>query len=169
MFGKSLALRYINVNDRVIVFKYLHQILPTNQRLFQIRLRDNPACGHCTAAGTRDHLFLYCIAIQRCVKWLCKVIFYLCGINANFVNVQQFLTLDLPRVDNKVKNTLLVVLCSFISCVWLQREDLDIVINVLKSKIVTDQSIKMAILNEHFVDYFTENYVKGVEYIHAIV
>ena len=63
MFGKSLALRYINVNDRVIVFKYLHQILPTNQRLFQIRLRDNPACGHCTAAGTRDHLFLYCIAI----------------------------------------------------------------------------------------------------------
>ena len=39
---KNVGCRFMHVNDRPIIFKYIHGIIPTNKRLHQIRCRDNP-------------------------------------------------------------------------------------------------------------------------------
>ena len=64
----NISFKYINVNDKPIIFKYIHEILPNNKRLYQCRLKDNPNCIYCNIEDSNIHRFYYCSIIQNCIK-----------------------------------------------------------------------------------------------------
>ena len=96
---KYLNIRFINIKDRCVVYKFLYEILPTNKRLKEINLRQDPKCNYCDAEDSNMHKFLYCIKVQSSVQWLTKYIENICYIKVN--SLFKFLFLEFPYVNKK--------------------------------------------------------------------
>ena len=164
----NISFKYIHVNDRPIIFKYIHEILPNNKRLYQIRLRTNDAnCNFCEIEDSNIHKFYYCHKVQDCIFWVRKLIFYFCGLNIN--SLLEILSFNFPKISTKVKNTLSIIVSSYIACIWYNRENMESVIYILKAKIINDQRVKLRILGKKAKKIFTENYCKeNIEFIYEI-
>ena len=161
---KTVNFKYLNIHDRPVIYKFIHRILPTNKRLFIIKIRNNPLCDHCQIEDTILHKFHDCQKIQNCLNWVRKLIVYLCDIYVN--DLETLISLDLPKVNKKVKNTLCIIMCSFISCTWYNRNSIDILESILKAKIIRDQKLNMKILQDQAKDIFTSNYcITNIEFI----
>ena len=134
----KVAFKPINISDRSIVFKYIHEILPNNKRLFNMRLRISPLCTQCGIEESNIHQFLYCCKVQDCIVWMKKLIFYLCNMDIGN-SLMRCLFLDFPKVDKKVQNTLCIIICSYISWVWYNREEPILIVNSFKAKMLKVQ------------------------------
>ena len=77
---KCLNFKYVNIMDRNISYKFLHEVLPTNKRLKQMKLKQDAKCNYCQEEDSHLHKFLYCQKIQRSVHWLIKFIEDICNI-----------------------------------------------------------------------------------------
>ena len=127
---KYLNFRYINIKDRCIVYRFLYEILPTNKRLKEIHLRQDSTCKFCQAEDSNMHKFLYCFKVQSSVQWLTKFIENVCNIRVN--SLFKFLFLEFPYINTKMVNTLTIIMCCYISCIWYNRDNLDFVDKKLK-------------------------------------
>ena len=156
---KTINFKYIAINDRPILYKYCHEILTTNKRLYQIRIRDNPLCDICDMEESNIHKFYFCPQVQDCLLWLKKVIYYLCGLNCN--SLLKILSFDFPNIENRNKNTLCIIISNYIACTWYNRENLVMLTNKLKAKMIFDQKIKLEILGNKANKVFSENYCKA--------
>ena len=164
---KNINFRYINVGDRPVLFKYCHEILTNNKRLYQIRIEDSPLCATCNVEDSNIHRFYFCQKVQDCLDWLRKLIFYFCGINCN--SLLKIMSFDLPGIHVKNKNTLCIIISSYIACTWYNRDNLDYLTNKLKAKIIRDQKIKLLILGPKANSIFTENYCKSdINFIYTL-
>ena len=65
---KNLNFKYIPIMDRNIVYKFIHEILPTNKRLFQMKIKDSPNCKFCSSEDSNIHKFYTCTKIQKTVQ-----------------------------------------------------------------------------------------------------
>ena len=163
---KNISFRYIHVNDRPIIFKYVHGVIPTNKKLHQIRSRNDPICDRCDKEDTIRHKFYECEVMQECLNWLRRLIMYLCNMNTNQDSLIQMMSFDIPKVNVKVKNTLIIIISSYIACTWYNRHRLDFISNILKAKIIRDQKLYIKILGDKSKRTFTENYCKSnIEFI----
>ena len=61
---RNVVFKPINIHDRNVVFKYIHEILPNNKRLYDMRLRGSPLCINCDLDESNIHLFYYCTKVQ---------------------------------------------------------------------------------------------------------
>ena len=52
-----LAFKFTNIHDRPIVFKYIHEILPNNKRLYEIGIKTSPICTICNIEDSNIHRF----------------------------------------------------------------------------------------------------------------
>ena len=154
---KNVMFKPIDLYDRNIIFKFIHEILPTSKRLFEMRLKLSPLCTQCGVEESNIHLSMYCNKVQNCVSWMKKLIFYLCNINVSN-NLLQCMFLEFPKVTKDIQNTLCVIICSYISCVWYNREESHLEIYRLKAKIIKVQRDHMVIYKDRAKILFTENY-----------
>ena len=77
--------------------------------------------------------------------------------------------LELPRIDKRNRNTLGLVICSYIVCVWYKRNSLDQLLYTLKAKIIRDQKLNLMILKQKAGKIFSENYCKtNIEFIQSL-
>ena len=91
---------------------------------------------------------------------------YMCNINTDHNSFAQFMSFDIPRFEAKIKNTLTIILGSYIACTWYNRDRLEVIGYILKAKIIRDQKLNMKILGDKAVTLFTENYCKdNIEFI----
>ena len=87
----------------------------------------------------------------------------------NIDSMLKILLLDLPKVNVKVKNTLCIIVSSYIANTWFNRDKQEYLVDSLKAKIVRDQKINMKILRDKGVKVFTENYCKSnIEFIYRL-
>ena len=152
----NLNSKYINSNDRIICFKFLHEILPTKKRLAQMKIRNNPNCEVCNIEDDNRHMFYYCKKVNLSLLFIKKLIRYLCEIP--IVDFIKLLHLDLPKTNKKIKNTLCIILSTYTSCIWYNRERPNYVVNAMKAKIVKDCRMKKKIFGDKFRNLFTEKY-----------
>ena len=99
---KNISFRYIHVNDRLIIFKYIHGVIPTNKKLHQIKSRNDPICDSCDKEDTIKHKFYECEIMQDCLNWVRRLIMYLCNMNTNRDSLAQMMYFDIPKVNVKV-------------------------------------------------------------------
>ena len=131
---KILSFKYMHVNDRPIIFKYIHEIIPTNKRLHQIRCRGDAICNNCDQVDTIRHKFYDCRVMQECLNWLRRLTMYMCNMNTDHNSFAQFMSFDIPRFEAKIKNTLTIILRSYIACTWYNRDRLEVIGYILKAK-----------------------------------
>ena len=154
---KNLNFKYINIYDRHILYKYIHEILPNNKKLYNMGSRISPNCEICELEETNIHMFLYCYKVQSCVDLVYRILYYFC--NMNFKDhLLKLLFFEFPRVDKRIQNTICITMSSYISCIWYNRDNSEHLLNKLKSKIIREQKYHKLVLKEKIQDIFTENY-----------
>ena len=124
---------------------------------YEMNLRFSPLCNQCGIEESNIHLFLYCQKVQQCINWLKKLIYYLCNIDISN-NLLKCLFLDFPKVSKDIQNTLCIIICSYIYCVWYNRDKQEIEIVRFKTKLIKVQKSHMLIYKDKAKDLFTENY-----------
>ena len=154
---QNLNLKFINVITRNVMFKLIHEILPNNKRLHQIRVKDSPNCDHCTNnEDSNIHRFYYCHKVQDCIGLVKKIIYYLCGIQTN--SLLRMLYLDVPKIEVKNKNCLCIVISTYIATVWLYRDKIDDIKYIFRSNIIKTQRLHMRLFGRKASGLFPENY-----------
>ena len=132
---KNVAFKPINIYDRNIMFKYIHEILTNSKKLYSMGLKTSPLCNKCGVEESNVHLVLYCCKVQTSVNWMRRLIFYLCNMDIGN-NLLRCLFLDFPKVHKTVQNTLNVIICSYVSWIWYNREEPSLSIESLKAKMI---------------------------------
>ena len=68
-------LRGLNSDQTSFLFKLLHNILPTNERLYRLNLKDSQACSLCTSGNSDnlEHAFLECSHNNEINAWLLRL------------------------------------------------------------------------------------------------
>ena len=154
---RNLNFRHINIYDRHVLFKYIHEILPNNKKLYNMRSKASPNCETCEVEESNIHMFMYCYKVQECINLLYRILFYFCNINFKD-NLLKLLFFEFPGIDKKIRNTLNIIMSSYISCVWFNREDARYIQYKFKIKIIKGQKYHKLILKNKINDVFTENY-----------
>ena len=67
---KNVASKLIRSDERCVLFKYLHEILPNNLRLYEIKRKPSPNCDICNLEENNLHMMYYCKNKQSLVKFL---------------------------------------------------------------------------------------------------
>ena len=79
------------------------------------------------------------------------------------------MSFDIHKVNRKVKNTLIVIISSYVACIWYNRNRLESICYILKAKIIRDQKLNMKILGGKSYKIFTDNYCKeNIEFINRL-
>ena len=104
---KNLIFKYINIKDREIVFKFIHEILAVNNRLYQMKIKQSSSCEFCQSIDTNIHKFYYCPKSKVAVSWLKKLLEYVS--NMRFQNVDKLLYLEFPKLHKKIRNAMWVI------------------------------------------------------------
>ena len=154
----NICFKCINMHNRSIVYKFLHEILPNKKKLAQF-YNSNPNCVTCNLEESNIHMFLYCANVQVCKNLLIKIIFYFCNMNVeNYL--LKCLFFDFPKVNKQIKNTLIIIVSSYIANIWFNRNSLENLDYKLKAKIKMCQKLHMDILQDKGENVFTGNYCK---------
>ena len=152
----NISIRYIDINNRSIIFKYIHEILPNKKKL-NIWYKTDPNCTSCNVEENNIHMVLYCCRVQKCKEILIKLVFYLCD-----VNIDQYLLkclfFDFPKISKKVNNTLSIIISEYIATIWFNRESPDNLDYKFKARIKNLQFTHMNMLNNKGKSLLTPNY-----------
>ena len=154
---KNLNFKYMNIVTRNIMYKYINEILPNNKRLKHIRSRDSTWCDYCiNVEDSNIHRFYFCGKVQESLSFLRNVIYYICGVQID--SMIRILSLDIPKIENRNKNCLYILLSCYVSSVWLNRENIDNMKYIVKSNIIKTQRFHMQLLGRKADAIFSKNY-----------
>ena len=149
----NMNFRYIPVRTREILFKYLHGILPNKYRLKQIRISASDLCDVCGVPETNIHMMYQCQEISAVKDFLVRLFAHFEFYN---VNMAQLIMLDLPKVEKKLKNTLIFVASLYIASIWFGRSRKHQILSSLKACIIRERRILEEILQDKLIDLFIE-------------
>ena len=153
----------MDINERVITFKFLHNILTTKNRLFKIKKIDSPLCPLCNSVENQIHMFVECKKIENILVYFKYVINKIC--NLKNVNINKILHLNFKANKNQY-NTAIILTTAFIGCVWYNRGKTKCIeAHIYKTRLLKHNHILQIILKENMAKLFTENYCKLVEHI----
>ena len=153
---KNLNFRYINIYERDITFKLLHNIITTRSRLYQIKKIDSPLCQMCNSTENKTHMFLECIKVKSILKCFKYLLNKICNIkNTSDINI---LHLDF-KAKKKQKNTAIILTTLYIGCVW-QNRDLNKCIEnkAFWTNILKHNHLLSWILKKKMTNIFTEQF-----------
>ena len=68
------------------------------------------------------------------------------------------LMLDIPKIDKRNVNSLCIIISSYISCVWYNRENLNNIVYCFKAMFIIDQRLNMKLLVEKRLKVFPDKY-----------
>ena len=155
---ENVAFKYINSDDRCVVFKYLHEILPNKLRLYIIRRSLTLNCDICNLEENNMHMFYYCKDIKVLVQFL-KVLLQKC-LNTTYFSLVRLLFLDTPGLNNKYSNTVTAIVTSYICTIWYNRENHRDKLKIWKKNIITKKSFQKIVLRNRMPKIFNNQYCK---------
>ena len=154
---KNINFRYINVYEREIIFKFIHEILPTNSKLYQMKQKNSPLCLLCNTREDSNHMFLKCKKIQNILEYFKTILLKVC--NITYDNMEQILYLDIKSQSKKHLNTIIILTVQYIATVWYNRaRDTHMDPVLFETNIVKHHKLLSLILKDKMQLLFTEKY-----------
>ena len=103
---------FVLPKEREVLFKYIHEILPTRKRLKEMRKVQSSACNYCGQEESNIHLVYCCPSTNPVTTWLGNMLKKYCGLNnANYMKI---LFLELPKLGKKEKNDCILLITTYI-------------------------------------------------------
>ena len=153
---KNLAFKCIRSDDRCILFKYLHEILPNNSRLYEIKRKPSPNCDMCNLEENNLHMMYYCKNKEFTVKYL-RGLLQKC-LDVDNISLIKMLFLDTTGFHKRDSNTITAIVVTFICTIWYSREHRQDKINILKKNLILNQKHHKAILKDKMDKIFNDQY-----------
>merc|ERR1712240_220654 len=152
---KNLQFKYIPVNVREVLFKYIHEILPNKHRLKQIRRSIDDLCGNCNRPETNIHMVYYCRGIEL-PKRLFENLLTHC--DTGEYNLLKLFFLDISKREKKKKNTVILLITLYISSVWYGRANKTQIANIYISFILNHLRLLKLLLGNSIDKLFNPNF-----------
>ena len=118
---KNLSSAYILVHEREIMYKHLHEILPTKKRLKDIRKIESSICDHCNQEESNTHFVYQCERHVEVLIWFKSLLQKYC--NLNNPQLIKLCFLFIPKMDKKCKNATIMLMSTFIVSMWQIRNN----------------------------------------------
>ena len=158
---KCLNFKYVNVRDRDIIFKFLHGILTTKNRLFQIKKINSPLCSLCNQIENQLHMFVECEKIKNILVFFKEMLNKICNIE-NF-DLVKMLHLNC-KANKKQRNTAIILTTVYIGCVWYNRANTrSIEVQTYRASIIKHNHLLQLILGDNMKKLFTEKFCSVLE------
>ena len=148
---KNLHFKYIPVNVREIMFKYLHEILPNKHRLKQIRRSTDDLCDICELPETNIHMVYHCTGIALPKKFLNNLLTH-CRVGE--INLLKFMFLDISKRNKKLKNTVIILTVLYISSIWYGRKNKRQILNIYTSVVLNHLNFLKKLLGDSMNNIF---------------
>ena len=159
---KNISFKFIQVNERELVFKYMHEILPTRKRMSNIG-QGSPECKFCNMEESNIHVSYQCSYYKPVIEWFKILLIKCCNFNPNMLKILMF---DVPNIERTAKNTCIVLVATYVTNIWIARK-LELTpsaaIRLIKGKIIYNKSINSHRLRTRFNLVFSDIY-KDSEY-----
>ena len=154
---KNLNFKFINIREREIVFKYLHQIITTKKRLHQIKRGNSPLCELCNVIEDTKHMFYECVKTSIVLDFFKDTLKNICDIDV--IDIKKILHLDIRTGSKQDTNTAVILTTSYISTVWFNRASRSqIQPSVYKACILKHKNMLSMILNRKLTEVFSDKY-----------
>ena len=98
------------------MFKYIHEILATNDRLFKFNIVDNSKCLNCGEVENNMHLMYFCPLAKNLLAWFKGFLLTLCKVESK--SFLQILKLDFKAYSRKDRNTAMLLISEYIAGIW---------------------------------------------------
>ena len=102
---KNLNFKYIKINERDIMFKFLHNIITTKSRLFQIKKIDSPVCLICNLIEDKTHMFIECKKIKYVLPYFRNMLNKICKIENIEINNILHLNFKVHKKNKKIQQS----------------------------------------------------------------
>ena len=83
---KLMNFAYVDIRERELMFKFMHNILTTKKRLYQIKRADSPLCEICHVNEDIKHMFSECNKVSIVRDYFKVLLKYICGIECRDIN-----------------------------------------------------------------------------------
>ena len=155
---RNLSSVYILLSEREILYKYLHEIIPTNKRLKDIRSIATSKCDGCTQEETNLHFVYQCERHTGVVVWLKSLLQKYCGLsNPQLIKLCY---LCIPKMNKKSKNATIMIISTYIVCMWQARKmnmNSNAYIKYIKCKLLQKQRLIRYILGDKMENLLPAN------------
>ena len=153
---KNLYFKYVNIHVRDIVFKFLHNIITTKSRLFQIKRSDSPLCSLCNVVEDKVHMFVKCRKVKEVLCYFKEILFKLCKLKKN--DIVNILHLDF-NAKEKESNTAVILTTTYIGCIWINRAKVNhIERHIYKNNLLKQHHILSIILKDKMSKIFNDGF-----------
>ena len=152
---KNLQFKYILVNVREVLFKYIHEILPNKHRLKQIRRSIDDLCENCNRPETNIHMVYYCRNIESPKRLLENLLTHC---DTGEYNLLKLFFLDISKREKKKRNTVILLITLYISSVWYGRANKTQIANIYISSILNHLRLLKLLLGNSIDKLFTPNF-----------
>ena len=110
----------IGVEERNFIYRYIHETLATNQRLYMLKIRDNESCERCGDPENAFHIFYFCKTIKCVVDWFENFLKNTCKIDSyNWLKILLFEIQSHSKID---KDTAVLLITNYLYCMWIGRK-----------------------------------------------
>ena len=118
---KNVFDKFIDRFSRDVLFKIVHNILPTNSLLFNYNIYNSNRCTFCAREPeTLQHLFFECSYVTNLLSLIKNWVF---ALSSGTVSLQfsHILLRDINANSNKLKSVILLLIGLYCKSVWLRR------------------------------------------------
>ena len=145
--------KYIDKNSREIVYRYVHEILNTSDRLHMMNITTGNTCSYCGNIENNMHFMYFCPSAKHILTWFKLLLRKCCRLKTE--SWLKIFKLDFEAETKIDGNTAIVLLTDFISGMWygrsmgLLRDDPNLILYIKnrmsKTKIILLESFSFCI------------------------
>ena len=150
----------VDISEREFLFRYIHETLASNQRLFMLNIRDNGNCDKCGEAEHSLHIFYFCEGIRNIRNWFMNILSRLCNISSS--EVLNALLLNFKYCEAKHDNLVLIVISDYLYVLWISRMknyDNQQIFLYLKNKFKYSRWLIKCLLEKNITELFPKKYI----------
>ena len=163
----NLQFKFIPINTREVMFKYLHEILPNKCRLKQIRRSNDDLCETCNVPETNIHMMYYCLDVMIPKRFLIRLLLHCC---IGEINLLKFMFLEISKRNKKLKNTIIILIITYISSVWYGRKNRRQIAKIYTSALLSHLKILKKLLGDTITEVFTSEFCElRLETMHNLI
>ena len=113
---KYINSKFVEPYDREILYKYVHEVLVTKDKLNMMNITDDKLCVNCGEEENLMHLFYFCQLGKNVRLWMVNLMKTICKLKTN--NMLRIFKLDFVAGSSKDRNTVIILLTDFIVGMW---------------------------------------------------
>lgn len=101
----------IDIKEREFLYKYVHEVLPTNMRFALLKTRKDGNCDFCNEPEHTMHIFYFSSKVYKFTLMYSIM-------NRDWLKL---LLCDFHYIRNRDKNTAILLICNYLYCIWISR------------------------------------------------